>query len=202
MRGRSPWIAVAVGIAVVIIAGALIGDRDDSGETVPAGEWAQNVCAAVGVWRGQIEAIVEDIRTPSSVAPGGEEPQSETPQGRTGLIRVGVERALQATEDVVDAIESSGTPDTENGEETAETVTSWANGAVNNLNIAQDSLDEETETIDQATIQLASAVSVINGVLESGRQSLADIATSDPEVAAALQDSSTCQHVREETEGL
>ena len=36
-----------------------------------AGEWAQNVCGAVGVWRGQIEAIVEDIRTPSGRRRGG-----------------------------------------------------------------------------------------------------------------------------------
>jgi hypothetical protein len=87
-------------VLLVIFASALIGGRDDSGETVPAGEWAQNTCAAVGVWRGTMEALVEDVRTPPAAAPGAEEPQSETSQGRTGLVRAGLERAIQATEDL------------------------------------------------------------------------------------------------------
>jgi hypothetical protein len=196
------WAAVAGGIVLVIVAGLLIGDEDRSGETVSAGEWAQNVCAAVGVWRGQMEAIVEDVRTPSSVTPGGEEFQSETPQGRTGLIRVGVERALQATEDVVDAIDASGVPDTASGEQAAEQVSSWANGAVNDLDSAQESLEEEADSIDEAVAQLTGAASAIQGVLESGREAIADIVVTDPELAGALSDSSTCQHVREETGDL
>ena len=114
---RSPGSSPLGGVVVVIVVAALIGGRDDSGETVPAGEWAQNVCGAVGVWRGQIEAIVEDITMPPATGTGSEEPQSETPEGRTGLIRVGLERSVQATETVVEAIEGSGVPDTENGEE-------------------------------------------------------------------------------------
>ena len=84
---------------VVIVVTAMVGNRDKSGETVPAGEWAQSTCGAVAVWRGEIESIVEDIRTPNaSSTAGGEEPQSETPQGRTGFVRKGLERAVQATE--------------------------------------------------------------------------------------------------------
>ena len=68
MRGPLVWIvAVAAGIVLVLVVTALIGDRDRRGETVTAGEWAQNVCGAVGVWRGEMEAIVEDVRTPSAV---------------------------------------------------------------------------------------------------------------------------------------
>ena len=66
-RGPLTWIVgVAVGVVLVLGVTALIGNRDESGETVPAGEWAQNACGAVGVWRGELEAIVEDIRTPSA----------------------------------------------------------------------------------------------------------------------------------------
>ena len=98
-RGPLTWIVgIAVGVVLVLGVTALIGNRDDSGEPVTAGEWAQNVCGAVGVWRGEIEAIVEDIRTPSASSTAGEEPQSETPQGRTGFVREGLERGVQATE--------------------------------------------------------------------------------------------------------
>jgi hypothetical protein len=199
MRAPFTWLVAGVGILLVIVAAVAIGNRDDSGDTVPAGEWAQNVCAAVGVWRGQMEAIVEDVRTPSAVAPSGEEPQSETPQGRTGLIRAGLERSIQATETVVEAIDGSGVPDTENGEEAAEQVSSWADGAVNDLNQAEDLLDDEAETLEESVEQLTAAAGAIGAVLESGRQTIADIADTDPELADALRDSGTCQHVREET---
>ena len=71
-RGPLTWIVgIAVGVVVVLGVTALIGKEDDSGEPVPAGEWAQNVCGAVGVWRGELESIVDDIRTPSAVAMAG-----------------------------------------------------------------------------------------------------------------------------------
>ena len=122
------WIlAAAAGVVLVIVVTAMIGNRDESDETVPAGEWAQSVCGAVGVWRGELESIVEDIRTPNaSSTAGGEEPQSETPQGRTGLIRKGLERGVQATETMVEGIDNAGVPDTEQGEEAAEVVSDWA----------------------------------------------------------------------------
>ena len=60
----------------------LIGDRDRSGETVPAGEWAQDVCAAVGVWRGEIEAISESFRLSSERNEQTE--NAPTPEGRLG----------------------------------------------------------------------------------------------------------------------
>ena len=100
----------------MLVVAAAIGGRDESGETVPAGEWAQSVCGAVGVWRGELEAIVDDMRDPNAqTAAGSEEPQSETPQGRTGFIRKGLERAVEATETLVEGIDNAGIPDTPRG---------------------------------------------------------------------------------------
>ncbi len=110
-RGPLTWIVVvAVGVVLVLAVTGLIGNRDEEGEPVTAGEWAQNVCGAVGVWRGEVEAIVEDIRTPNANTAGGEEPQSETPQGRTGFIRKGLERGVQAAETLVDGRRQRGHP--------------------------------------------------------------------------------------------
>ena len=198
MRAPFTWIAVAVGILLVIVAAAAIGGRDKSDETVPAGEWAQSACGAVGVWRGELESIVEDIRTPSSAAPSGEEPQSETPQGRTGLVRSGLERAVQATETMVEGVDNAGIPETEQGEQSAEQVSSWANGALNDLEQAEDSLDEEAETLEEAVEQVTGALGTLGSVVASGVQAIADVAVDDPELANALRDSSTCQQLREE----
>ena len=129
MRAPFTWLLVGVGILLVIVAAAAIGNRDKSGDTVPAGEWAQNVCASVGVWRGQMEAIVEDVTNAARDVDRRRGAPVGDAAGAHGLIRVGLERSVQATETVVEAIDGSGVPDTENGEEAAELVSSWANGA-------------------------------------------------------------------------
>lgn len=201
MRGPLAWILViAAGIAVVLVVSAAIGGRDKSGETVTAGEWAQSVCGAVGVWRGEQEAIVEDIRTPGALAQAGsEEPQSETPQGRTGFVRKGLERSVQATETMVVGIDNAGIPDTPQGEEAARLASDWADSARDDLEEAQDSLDEEADSLEESIEQLADAAGAIGAALASGVQTIADVARLDPELAAALQEASTCQQLQEET---
>lgn len=201
MRGPLAWIlAIAAGVVIVIVASAAIGGRDKSGETVTAGEWAQSVCGAVGIWRGAMEAIVEDIRTPgSSGATGTEEPQSETPQGRTGFVRAGLERAVQATDTMVEGIDNAGIPDTPQGEEAARQVSDWADSSVSELEDAQDSLEEEADSLEESIEQLTGAARSLASVLASGVETFADVARLDPELASAFSDSSTCQQLQEET---
>jgi hypothetical protein len=201
MRGWLAWtIAIVAGIALVLVVTAAIGTGEDSGETVTAGEWAQSTCGAVGVWRGEIEDIVEELRTPSEFpASGAEEPQSETPQGRTGFVRVGLERAVRATDTMIEGIDNAGTPDTPEGAEVATLLSDWSDSALDDLEEAQDSLDEEADSLEESITQLADAARAIGAALTSGVQTIADVARTDPELAQALQESSTCQQLREET---
>ena len=199
MRGPLAWIVAAGGVVLLIVVVALIGNRDESGETVPAGEWAESVCGSIGVWRGELESLVEDLRTPNAAA-GSEEPGSETPQGRTGFIRVGVDRAVQATETMVEGVENAGTPDTANGEQVADVVSSWADDALDELEDAQDSLDEEADTLEASIQQLTGAAQAIGSVLASGTRTVADVVRADPELVSVIRDTSTCQELREEAE--
>jgi hypothetical protein len=201
VRGPLAWIvAVIAGVVVVIVVTALIGAREDRDETVSAGKWAQSVCGAVGVWRGEMEAIVEDIRTPGAAgATGTEEPQSETPQGRTGFVRSGLERGVEATKTMIEGIDNAGVPDTAQGDEAAKAVSDWADSTLDDLEEAQDSLEEEADSLEESIEQLAGAARAIGGALASGVQTVADVVRLDPELAAALQESSTCQQLREET---
>ena len=201
MRGPWLWIAVIVaGLVVVLGVTAIVGRDDNEGDTVSAGEWADSVCGAVTVWRGQIESIVDSIRNPdASGSMGTEEPQSETPQGRTGLIRDGLERTILATDTLVTAIDNAGVPDTPQGEQSANAVSGWADTTRNDLEDAQDSLDNEADTLADAVAQLTDAARAITGAVTSGVKAVADVGRTDPELAAALRDSSTCQQLREET---
>jgi len=198
VRGPLVWIVAGVGVVLVLVVTAMIGNRDESGETVTAGEWAQSEFGAVGTWRGEFEAILEDIRTPSANSTAGEEPQSETPQGRTGFVRKGLERGVQATKTMVEGIDNAGVPDTENGEDAANDVSTWAERTVGDLEDAQDSLDEEADSLEEAIDQFKNATGTIGGALVSGTQTITDAAQLDPALAAAFRDTSTCQQLREE----
>ena len=199
MRGPLIWIVgIAVGLVLVLVATAMIGDRDRRGDTVTAGEWAQSVCGSIGVWRGELEAIVEDVRTPNA-STGGEEPQSETPQGRTGFIRKGLERSVQATETLVEGIDNAGVPDTSQGEDAASQVSEWADSSLDELEQAEDSLDDEADSLEESIAQLTGAARTIGSVLGSGVETIAEVVRLDPELADAVGDSSTCDQLREET---
>ncbi len=78
-------------------------------------------------------------------------------------------------------------------------MSSWANGAKDDLEEAEDLLDDEPDSLEDDVERVTEIAGLIGGVLESGRQTLAAVATSDPELEAAFQDSSTCQQLREET---
>ena len=165
-----------------------------------AGEWAQSTCGAVGVWRGEIEDIVEELRTPSAFgASGAEEPQSETPQGRTGFVRVGLERAVQATDTMVEGIDNAGTPDTPRGRrQRGSSPTGPTPPSTISRRRRTRSTRRRTRSRSRST-QLTDAARAIGAALASGVQTIAEVARTDPELAAALQESSTCQQLREET---
>jgi hypothetical protein len=166
VRGPVAWIVgIAAGIALVLVATAMVGNRDDSGETVPAGQWAQSVCGSIGVWRGEIEDIVDGIRQAPATGTGLEEPQSQTPQGSPSLIRSGLEESIRATEVLVTGIDNAGIPET---------------------------------TPEEAIAQLAGATGAIRLAVVSGFETLMDVALLDPELAAAVHASSTCQQLMEE----
>ena len=195
-RGGVAWVLAGVGVILVIVITAAIGGRDTSDETVPAGEWAQSVCGAAGVWRGEIEAIVEDIRTPAAFGDPGAEPQSETPQSRRGFIRAGLEVAVQATDTLVEGVDNAGTPDTPQGQQAAKQISDWASSSKKDLENAQDSLDDEADTLEAAIGQITTAAGAIGTTLASGVRTFAAVAASDPAIGAALRDSSTCQQLR------
>jgi hypothetical protein len=192
-------LAIAAGLVLVLAASAALDTNDEGDVPVSAGEWAQNVCGAVGTWRGEVEAIVDDISVPNARGDVGEEPQSETPQGRTGFVRQGLERLVGSAERLVEGIDRSGVPETSQGEEAAGRLTSWADSALEELEEEEDRLDEEPQTPEEAMQQLTGVLRTIGAVLASGAQTIVEVARLDPELSSALRDASTCRQLREET---
>jgi hypothetical protein len=201
MRGPWLWVVVIVaGVVAVLGVTAIVGRDDNKNQTVSAGEWADSVCGSVAVWRGEVESIVDEIRQPSATgSTGTTEPQSETPPSRRVFFRTGLVGTVRASHRLFPGVEKAGVPDTPQGEQSANAISGWADATRNDLEDAQDSLDEEADTLADAIAQLTDAARAITGAVTSGVKAVADVGRTDPELAAALRDSSTCQELREET---
>ena len=198
---RSGWLVaagIAAGLVVLLGVVALIGGDDDSGETVSAQEWADNVCGTVLVWRGEMESIVDGVRSAGGSGTAGSESGAESPQGESGSVRTGLEQALLATETMVEGVSRAGIPDTPNGQDAADGLSGWADGAVDEIERAQDALGEETDSTSDELEQLAAAVGTIVEVYASGGQAVADASGEDPELLTALAQSATCENLKEE----
>ena len=197
-RGRLVWLLAAAGVVRRAHRGR--GDRQQrqSGETVPAGEWAQSVCGAVGVWRGELEDIVDDVRDPNSqTAAGSEEPQSETPQGRTGFIRKGLERAWRRPTRWSWGSTTRVSP-SRAGRGRGGRRVGLGRAGRSDLEEAQDSLDDEADSLEAALEQFQNATGAIGATFVGGVQTLTDVAQLDPALAVAFRDASTCQQLREQ----
>ena len=83
---------------------------------------------------------------PPAERASGSESGAESPQGESGSVRTGLEQALLATETMVEGVSRAGIPDTPNGQGAADGLSGWADGAVDEIERAQDALGEETDS--------------------------------------------------------
>ena len=95
-----------------------------------------------------------------------------------GPVGAHLEQALLATETMVEGVSRAGIPDTPNGQDAADGLSGWADGAVDEIERAQDALGEADSTSDELE-QLADAVGTIVEVYASGGQAVADAAVED-----------------------
>ena len=99
---------------------------------------------------------------------------------------------------MVIGIDDAGTPDAPQGEEAAKQVSDWADASVSSLEDAQDALDDEPDTLEEALAAAPRRDGCDRGDPEERGHNVAGVAALDPALAAALRDSSTCQQLREE----
>ena len=200
MRGPLTWvIGIAVGLVLVLVVTGAIGHRNDREDTVTAGEWAQNVCGTVGVWRGELKSIVEDVRTPSAVAPSGEEPQSETPQGRTGLCAPGWTGPSSPQTLWWRASTTRASPIRRRARKrTSRYPTGRTRRRTTSRRRRTPSTRSPTRSRGRST-RWREQRGPSRTALTSGVQTIASVARLDPALAAALRESSNCKQLRERT---
>ena len=66
---------------------------------------------------------------------------------------------------MVVAIDTAGVPDTPNGAQAATAISDWADATRDDIEDAQDSLDNEADTLSEAIAQLTDVYVVLSGPL-------------------------------------
>ena len=140
----------------MLVVTAAIGNRDESGETVSAGD----VRAERLRRRRRLAGRDGGDRRGHPDAPcvgraRSEEPQSETPQGGPGSSATGSSAASGATKTLVEGIDNAGVPDTPQGERGGRPACpTGRTPRVDDLEDAQESLDKEADSLEDALEQL------------------------------------------------
>ena len=98
MRGLITLVVAVVGslCLLAVLIGMDVGD-DNSGETVRASNWAEDVCGTIGAWEGQIEAIADGVRTANAAVRPNDGGSGDSVEG-TFFVRTAITRAIQATD--------------------------------------------------------------------------------------------------------
>lgn len=188
MRGLV-WVGIVVaGIIAMLPLIALMGRDDDENKTVPALEWVSDTCGNVQVWRGEIEDVADTLRA---------EGVGQALRAPTGAS---VEQVARATDTLLQGLENNGVPDTPNGQQSADTIETWARTALDDLNAAADTQQDAGDSVQERVNATAGSAAAISGALTSGAQTVADVFQTDPDLAAAFAQSDRCGVLRTEGE--
>ncbi len=199
MRGWA--LALLIGLAgALVITGivAAIGGKDNTGETVRASSWADDVCGTVGAWEGQLEAIGEGISLNNIGARRNDGGSGDHVEG-TVYVRDAIERALDATEETLqNGLTRAGLPDVSQGRQASTILRDWAQDTENGLLAARATLRDEPNTTVAAFQALGVAVASLERSAVEGRAAFARVAALDQELEGELEDSRNCRQLTED----
>ena len=182
---RSRTITLIAASALLVTA---CGDDDDGGggggESVSAGDYASDICAAFLGWRDSIQERQQDLQE-------GLSPGISPQEGREALGGF-LGDAVNASDELVTNVEEAGTPDTENGDKAATALQDAAQEARDELEEARaDVADLPTNdrkafsaAADQLGEGVKNALSQVGGGLE-------DIES--PDLDKAFDEESACK---------
>jgi hypothetical protein len=179
-RSRVRFVALVLVVPVVL--GACSGGG--GGGKVSAEDYASSVCTHVKGWLDQIKGRVGDLQ--KAVSP------STSPSDGKELIRSYLDGVISDTDNMINAIKDTGTPDVPNGDKIASTLVSGLEQARSTFQDARDEADslptDSRASFASAAQQLGTSInSKVSGV-EQAFQGI-----NSPELDRAFNKASACQ---------
>ena len=185
-------------IVVTGVVAAIGTARDNTGETVRASGWADDVCGTTGAWEGQLEAIRDELRASNFAARQNDGGSGDSVE-ETISVREAVDRAIRATTDTLQTgLERAGIPDANQGSKASATLLTWANRTEENLRIAKGLLKEKPDSPAEAFGNLVPPAAALARSAVEGRAAYKRVAALDPALADALNGSRNCRDLQKE----
>jgi hypothetical protein len=180
MRSRRAGAASALAVAAVAMLAASCGGGDSGVQS-----WADDVCTEVNTWADRVTDAVQGV-----VAQGFDVSAEQ--------VRLGVDEAANATDDLVTGLRDLGRPDTESGDQAREQLDQLASDLEERRDRARKLLERPSSV--SGTLQLVQAVAgEIEGATGDVRETLNDLEQVQPgdELRDAFQNSEPCQQLRD-----
>jgi hypothetical protein len=188
--------AVVLGVAVVSGLVAATGNgRDNTGKTVPASRWANDVCGTVGAWEGDLKSIREELRRSNYGARRSDGSAGDAVEQAIS-IRSAVNRAILVTQTTLQrGLKRAGIPDASKGKLASLTVRAWGKRTEINLRVAKAQLKRKPTSTSEAFAALAAPIGALARSAVDGRVVLKYVAALDPALADALNGSHNCRRL-------
>ena len=186
---------IIIGLIVISgVAGAVSGS-DNTGETVRAQSWANDVCGTVGAWEGQLKDIREQLRRNNWAARRSDGSTGDSNEQVT-TIRGAVRRMVFATQQSLQrGLKRAGIPDATNGVAAAAVMRAWAKRTELNLRVAKAQVRQRPTSVAEAFASLAPPVTALARSAVDGRVALRKVAALDPELEDAINRSGKCRRL-------
>ena len=199
---RSWVLALLVGVVGALVLTAVVAavdnGRDNTGETVRAERWADDVCSAVGAWEGQLEVIGDEVELNNVGTRRSDGGSGDQVEG-TVYVRTAVDRVIEATDVTLqEGLKRAGTPDVPRGRQASLVLRNWAQATENELVEVKRALDEGPNTTAAAFAALGQAVGALEDSALAGRAAFRQVARLDPELADAIESSGNCRRLMDD----
>lgn len=157
MRGRRWKLGVWTIAGALMLAACGGGDASDGGsaeETVPAAEYASDVCGALDAW-------VTASRDRAGSLTGVLNP-TDTPENRRDVLAGYIDGVIEDTEALLDDVQGAGVPDVEGGKEIAGQIADAFDSVKTELEQTRDDVDalptDDPAAFTAAATQLGTSV--------------------------------------------
>ena len=200
-EAMSRWLLVLLivfGLGTILGVSAAVGNGDNTGETVSASDWADDVCGSVGAWEGQLESLRDELGQSNYGARRNDGGTGDSVE-RTLVVSGAIDRAVQITNDTLgEGLPRAGIPDVGQGEQASQILQDWADKTESDLRA------RSSRSTTMPTRRVArSARSAVRSELSrsaavDGRAAFKQVSELDPELADALESSGNCQELMKE----
>ena len=155
-------------------------------------------CGSIGAWKGQLEAIRDEVDQSNYAARRNDGGSGDSVE-RTIIVRVAIDRAIQATNDTLrEGLKRAGNPEGTGGQAAALALRAWALKTERDLRVAKAILKRNPGSTTAAYGALAAASRSLQQSLITGRAVFLRAAGAEG-LADAFTGSDNCQALRAES---